>query len=109
MLAFVDNKLYLELYESYKEIKEERVAKKWGDFEINVLNGVKGILDNFQSVDSNNPKVSKPLRISKNGKGIEFLSRISQENKKKKFQNLPQEFKPLGMAPQNNQIEFDEN
>ena len=50
MLAFVDNKLYLELYESYKEIKEERMAKKWGDFEINVLIGVKGILDNFQRV-----------------------------------------------------------
>ena len=29
VLAFVDNKLYLELYESYKEIKEERMAKKW--------------------------------------------------------------------------------
>ena len=46
------------------------MAKKWGDFEINVLNGVKGILDNFQSVDSNNPKVSKSLKTSKNGKGI---------------------------------------
>ena len=78
----MDNKLYLELYESYKEIKEERMAKKWGNFEINVLNGVKGILDNFQSVDSNNPKVSKPLRSSKNGKGIGFLSKISQKKRK---------------------------
>ena len=54
-------------------------------------------------------KGAKSLRISKNGKGIGFLSRISQENKKEKFQNLPQKFKPLGVAPQNNQIAFDEN
>ena len=85
------------------------MAKKWGDFEINVLNGVKGILDNFQSVDSNNPKVLKPLRASKNGKGIGFLSKISQENKKEKFQKLPQEFKPLGMEAQDNQIDLEEN
>ena len=64
---------------------------------------------NFQSVDSSNPKVSKPLRTSKNEKEIEFLLRIPQENKKEKFQNLPQEFKPLGITPQNNKIEFDEN
>ena len=46
-MAFVDNQLYLTLYESYKEIKEERQAKKWGDYEIEVLNGVKDILNNF--------------------------------------------------------------
>ena len=105
----MDNELYLELYEWYKEIKEERMAKKWGNFEINVLNGVNGILDNFQSVDSNNPKISKSLRSSKNGKEIGFLSKISQDNKKEKFQNLPQEIKPLRMEVQDNQIEFDEN
>ena len=54
-------------------------------------------MDNFQSVDSNNPKVSNPLRSSKNGKEIGFLSKISQDNKKEKFQKLPEEFKPLGM------------
>ena len=36
---------------------------------------------------------------------VENFSKKKQE----KFQNLPQEFKPLGMAPENNQIEFDEN
>ena len=74
-----------------------------------VFNGVKGILDNFQSVGSNNPKVSKPLRASKNGKRIGFLSLISKENKKKKFQKLPQEFKPFWMEAQNNQIDFEDN
>lgn len=58
VLAFVDNKLYLRLYKAYKEIKEEITAKKWGDFEMEVLNGVKGILANFQSVYSKNIKVS---------------------------------------------------
>ena len=53
------------------------MAKKLGNFEIDALNGVKGILDNFKSVNSNNPKVSKALRTSKNGKGIGFLSKIS--------------------------------
>ena len=85
------------------------MAKKWGDFEIKVMDGVKGILDNFQSVDSNNPKVSKPLRSSKNGKKIGFISKISQENKKEKFQNLPPNFKPLGMEEQDNQIDFEDN
>jgi len=46
------------LYESYKEIKEERVAKKWGEYEISVIQGVKGILENFQSVDENSTKIA---------------------------------------------------
>ena len=67
-MEFVDNALYLSLYKSYKEIKEERVSKKWGDYEINVFEGVKGILENLQGVDENNAKIAKPLRFSKNGK-----------------------------------------
>lgn len=109
VLAYVDNKLYLTLYESYKEIKEERLAKKWGEFEVSVMNGVKGILDNFQSVDSNNPKASKPLRLSKNGKEMGFLSKIPQEDKKEKFQELPKKYDPLNIAIQNNEIDFDDN
>ena len=37
------------------------------------------------------------------------MSKISQDNKKEKFQNLPQKFKPLGMEVQDNHIEFDGN
>jgi hypothetical protein len=73
------------------------------------MNGVKGILDNFQSVDSNNPKVSKPLRFSKNGQEMGFLSKIPQENKKEKFQELPKKYDPLNIAMKNNEIDFDEN
>lgn len=109
VLAFVDNKLYLSLYEGYKEIKEERTAKKWGDFEMDALNGVKGILANFQSVDSKNTKVSKPLRISKNGKEIGFVSKIPEDSKKEKFQNLPKNIEPLSMANQNEEIDLDGN
>lgn len=80
VLAFVDNVLYLSLYESYKEIKEERVAKKWGDYEINVIEGVKGILENFQSVDENSTKIAKPLRFPKNGK----INGYFEKNKQRK-------------------------
>lgn len=72
----------IKLHESCKEIKEEQAAKKRVNFEINVLNRGKEILDNFQSVNSNNPKVSKTFRLSKNGKGIGFLRKISDVNKK---------------------------
>ena len=105
----MDNKLYLELYESYKEIKEERLAKKWGDFEIKVINGVKGILDNFESVDEKNSKISKPLRISKNRNPIEFMNKINEENKKEKLQNLPKKYEPLNNAEEGNNIDFEEN
>jgi len=108
-LAFVDNELYLKLYESYKEIKEERLAKKWGDYEINVINGVKGILDNYKSINENNTKVAKPLRISKNGKLIGCVSKIEEENKKEKMQNAPQKFEPLSSINENNNLELDEN
>ena len=80
VLAFVDNVLYLSLYESYKEMKEERVAKKWGDYEINVIEGVKGILENFQSVDENSTKIAKPLRFPKNGK----INGYFEKNKQRK-------------------------
>ena len=85
-MAFVDNKLYISLYESYKEIKEERIAKKWGEYEINVIQGVKGILENFESVDENSTKIAKPLRISKNGKKNEYFSKINQEDKRKRLE-----------------------
>ena len=74
----------MSLYELFKEIKEERVAKKLGDYEIDVINGVKGILENFQSVDEKSTKFVKPLRISKNGKRNRHLSKIKEETKKKK-------------------------
>lgn len=109
VLAFVDNKLYLTLYESYKQIKEERQAKKWGDFEINVINGVKGILDNYKSVDEQNGKISKPLRFSKNHKEVGFVSKIEENNKKEKMQNVPKVFNPLSMANQNNMLYVDDN
>lgn len=108
-MAFVDNKLYLSLYESYKAIKEERQAKKWGDYEIEVLDGVKEILNNFQSVDEKNTKVSKPLRISKNGKVIGLAKKISEEEKKEKMQIVPKRFDPLNMDNQQNEIDFEEN
>jgi hypothetical protein len=76
---------------------------------MDVLNGVKGILDNFQSVDSKNSKVSKPLRFSKNGKEIGFVSKIAEDSKKEKFQNLPKNFEPLNMANQNDEIDLDGN
>ena len=72
-----------------------------GDFEINVLNGVWDILDNFESVDSNNPKVLKPLRISKNGKKM--------DGKKEKMQSLPKKFELLNNRNQVNEIDFEEN
>lgn len=40
--------------------------------------GVKRILDDFQSVDENNNKVAKPLRISKNGKLIGFVKKMAR-------------------------------
>ena len=99
MLSFVGNKLIIfVIIQIVLGKKRRKFGKKIDDFEINVSNGVKGILYNFQSFYSNNPKVSKPLKTSKNGKGIEFLSRIFQENKKEKFHNSPKKFKPLGMA-----------
>ena len=101
--------MYLSLYESYKEIKEERQAKKWGDYEIEVLNGVKDILNNFQSVDEKNAKISKPLRVSKNGKTIGFAKKMSEEQKKEKVQNVPNKFEPLSLSNQQNEIELDEN
>ena len=101
--------MYLELYESYKEIKEEWLAKKWGDFEIKVINGVKGILDKFESVDEKNSKISKPLRISKNRKLIEFMNKINEENKKEKLQKLHKKYEPLNNAEEGNNIDFEEN
>ena len=108
-MAFVDNQLYLKLYESYKEIKEERLAKKWGEYEINVISGVKGILENYKSIDENNTKISKPLGISKKGKEIGCVSKILEENKKEKIQNAPPKFKPLSAINQNINLEVDEN
>lgn len=109
VLAFVDNKQYLTLYESYKQIKEERQAKKWGDFEINVINGVKGILENYKSVDEQNGKISKPLRFSKNHKEVGFVSKIEEKNKKEKIQNVPKAFNPLSMVNQNNILDLEDN
>ena len=100
-MAFVDNKLYISLYESYKEIKEERIAKKWGEYEINVIQGVKGILENFQSVDEN--------KISKNGKKNEYFSKIKQEDKKEKMGNYPKKFESLRSKNQDLNIDVDEN
>ena len=101
--------MYLSLYESYKEIKEERQAKKWGDYEIEVLNGVKDILNNYQSVDEKNSKIPKPIRVSKNGKTIGFAKKKSEEQNKEKVQNVPNKFEPLSLSNQQNEIELDEN
>lgn len=109
MLAFVDNKLYLSLYESYKEIKEERQAKKWANYEIEVISGVKGTLENFQSVDEKNTKSNKPLRLSKNGKKIGFVSKVPNENKKEKVQEVPQKYDALKDNIQNSEIILDNN
>ena len=108
-MAFVDNVLYLSLYESYKEIKEERVAKKWGDYEINVIEGVKGILENFQSVDENNTKIAKPLRFSKNWKINGYFTKINKEDKKEKMKNYPEKFEPLSSGNNGPNIDIDEN
>jgi hypothetical protein len=81
-LAFVHNKLFLSLYESYKDIKEERQAKKWANYEIEVIGGVKGILENFKIVDEKNSKSKKPLRLSKNGKKIIYDKNCGQRQKR---------------------------
>lgn len=97
------------MYESYKEIKEERVAKKWGEYEISVIQGVKGILENFQSVDENSTKIAKPLRISKNGKQNEYFSKIKKEDKKEKMGNYPKKFESLRSKNEELNIDVDEN
>ena len=93
----------MSLYKSYKEIKEERVTKKLGDYEIDVINGVKGILENFQRVDKKSTKIVKPL-ISKNGKS--HLSKI-KEDKKEKMKNYPKKYEPSD--GKENNIDIDEN
>ena len=103
-MAFVDNKLYLSLYESYKEIKEDRQTKKWANYEIEVIGGVKGILENFQSVDEKNSKSNKPLRLSKNCNKIEFMSKIAEEDKKEKVQEVPQKYDALKDNVPNSEI-----
>ena len=85
MLAFVENKIYLSLYESYKEIKEERQSKRWCNYEIEVISGVKGILNSYQSVDANNSKISKPLRLFKMGKRLNLLKKFQKTTKRKRF------------------------
>ena len=108
-MVFVDKWLYLSLYESYKAIKEERVAKKLGDYEINVIEGVKGILENFQNVDENSTKISKPLRFSKNVKINGYFVKIKKEDKKEKMKNYPTKFEPLSSGNNGPNIEIDEN
>ena len=70
---------------------------------------VKGILSQFQSVDENNNRISKPLGVSKNGKKIDFVKQISEENKKEKVQLVPKKFELLGMANQDNNINLEDN
>ena len=108
-MAFVDNKLYLSLYESYKEIKEERLGKKWSNYEMEVLSGVKDILEKFESVDEKNPKSNKPLRLTKKGKKIDFLYKVPDENKKEKVQELPKKFDALNYNNEENEIILDNN
>ena len=105
----MDNKLYLSLYESYKEIKEERLGKKWSNYEIEVINGVKDILENFESIDEKNPKSNKPLRVSKKGKKISFLSKVPAENKKEKTQEIQQKFEALSNNNEENDIILENN
>ena len=97
------------MYESYKEIKDERVAKEWGEYEISVIQSVKGILENFQSVDENNTKIAKPLRVSGDGKKNESFSKIKQEDKKEKMGNYPKKFESLRSKNQELNIDVDEN
>lgn len=107
-MAFVDNGLYISLYESYKEIKEES-CEKMGNYEINVIEGVKGILENFQSIDENSTKIAKPLRLSKNGKINGYFAKINQEDKKEKMKNYPKKFDPLSSGNNGPNIDIDEN
>lgn len=91
VIAFADNELYLKLYEGYKQIKEERQSKKWGSYQIEVAQGVKDVLDKYQSIDSNTSKGLKPLRFSKNGKELKLIKKINAENLKEKIQEFPED------------------
>ena len=74
------------LYESYKEIKEERQSKRsWCNYEIEVISDVKGILNSYQSVDVNNSKIAKLLRLSINRKKIGSVKKVPENNKKEKI------------------------
>ena len=87
----------------------KKLAKKWADYQIDVMNGIKGIFIQFQSIDEKNNKINKPLRISKNGKVIGFVKKISEENKKEKVQIVPKKYDPIGMANQDNNIDLEDN
>ena len=52
-------------------------------------------MDNYKSIDENNTKISKPSRISKKGKITGYVSKIEEENKKEKVQNVNKKYDPL--------------
>ena len=95
----------------YKQIKEERQAKKQGDYEIEVINDVKDILDKFQRVYGNVGKGLKPYRISKNWKESKLIKKTPEEDKKEKMQvfinnyereGIVNEEKDMGLLLDNN-------
>ena len=65
-------------------------------------------MDNYKSIDENNTKISKPLRISIKGKITGYVSKIGEENKKEKVQNVNKKYDLLSAMDQNNNLEDDD-
>ena len=74
-----------------------------------MISRVKGILNSYQSVDANNSKISKPLRLSKNGKKIGFVKRVPEEKKKEKIQKIPENINAINAENQSDEIDLDDN
>lgn len=74
-----------------------------------MISGVKGILNSYQSVDANNSKISKPLRLSKNGKKIGFVKKVPGINKKEKVQKIPENINSINAENPNNEIDLEDN
>ena len=74
-----------------------------------MISGVKGILNSYQSVDANNSKISKPLRLSKNGKKIGFVKKVPEINKKEKVQKIHENINSINAENPNNEIDLDDN
>ena len=71
-----------------------------------MISGVKGILNSYQSVDANNSKISKPLRLSKNGKKIGFVEKVPENNKKEKIQKIPENINAINAENHKDKIDF---
>ena len=74
-----------------------------------VISGVKGILNSYQSVNANNSKISKSLRLSKKGKKIGFVKKVPENNKMEKIQKIPENINAISAKNHNDEIDLDDN